>query len=137
MSGNRRHDLERICQGALDRDPAARSAFLAEACAGDEVLREVAQLLVKHSRSVSIVTRYGGDEFAIILVNTTKAGGLTYAERIRNVIEQNRFAHSPVTASLGIASLPEDATTVDDLVVAADRALYDAKRLGRNRAAAP
>jgi diguanylate cyclase (GGDEF)-like protein len=105
--------------------------------AGDEVLREVAQLLVKHSRSFSIVTRYGGDEFAIILVNTTKAGGLTYAERIRNVIEQNRFAHSPVTASLGIASLPEDATTVDDLVVAADRALYDAKRMGRNRAAAP
>jgi diguanylate cyclase (GGDEF)-like protein len=97
--------------------------------AGDEVLREAAQLLVKHSRSFSIVTRYGGDEFAIILVNTTKAGGLTYAERIRNVIEQNRFAHS--------ASLPEDATTVDDLVVAADRALYDAKRMGRNRAAAP
>ena len=104
--------------------------------AGDEVLREVAQLLVKHSRSFSIVTRYGGDEFAIILVNTTKAGGLTYAERIRNVIEQNRSAHSPVTASLGIASLPEDATPVDDLVVGPDRALYDAKRLGGNRAAA-
>jgi diguanylate cyclase (GGDEF)-like protein len=83
------------------------------------------------------VTRYGGDEFAIILVNTVKSGGLTYAERIRNVIEQHRFAHSPVTASLGVASLPEDATTVDDLILAADRALYDAKRLGRNRAAAP
>jgi diguanylate cyclase (GGDEF)-like protein len=105
--------------------------------AGDDVLRDVAQLLVKHSRSFSIVTRYGGDEFAIILVNTLKSGGLTYAERIRNVIEQHRFAHSPVTASLGVASLPEDATTVDDLILAADRALYDAKRLGRNRAAAP
>jgi diguanylate cyclase (GGDEF)-like protein len=105
--------------------------------AGDEVLRDVAQLLVKHSRSFSVVTRYGGDEFAIILVNTAKAGGLTYAERIRSVIEQHRFAHSPVTASLGVASLPEDATTVDDLIVAADQALYDAKRLGRNRAAAP
>ena len=105
--------------------------------AGDDVLRDVAQLLVKHSRSFSIVTRYGGDEFAIILVNTVKSGGLTYAERIRNVIEQHRFAHSPVTASLGVASLPEDATTVDDLILAADRALYDAKRLGRNRAAAP
>jgi diguanylate cyclase (GGDEF)-like protein len=103
--------------------------------AGDQALRDVAQLLVKHSRSFSIVTRYGGDEFAIILVNTAKAGGLTYAERIRAVVEQHAFAHGPVTVSLGIASLPEDATTVDDLIVAADQALYDAKRLGRNRVA--
>ena len=105
--------------------------------AGDEALRDVSQLLVKHSRSFSIVTRYGGDEFAIILVNTSKAGGLTYAERIRNVIEQHRFAHAPITVSLGVASLPEDATTIDDLIVAADRALYGAKHLGRNRVAAP
>src|SRR2546429_1311726 len=103
--------------------------------AGDEALRDVAQLLVKHSRSFSIVTRYGGDEFAIILVNTAKTGGLTYAERIRAVVEQHPFPHGPVTVSLGIASLPENATTVDDLIVAADQALYDAKRLGRNRVA--
>ncbi len=103
--------------------------------AGDQALRDVAQLLVKHSRSFSIVTRYGGDEFAIILVNTAKAGGLTYAERIRAVVEQHPFPHGPVTVSLGVASLPEDATTVDDLIVAADQALYDAKRLGRNRVA--
>ena len=103
--------------------------------AGDEALRNVAQLLVKHSRSFSIVTRYGGDEFAIILVNTAKGGGVTYADRIRRVIEQHHFAHTPVTVSLGVASIPEDATNVDDLIVAADQALYDAKRTGRNRVA--
>jgi len=92
---------------------------------------------VKHSRSFSIVTRYGGDEFAIILVNTAKGGGVTYADRIRGVIEQHHFAHTPVTVSLGVASIPEDATNVDDLIVAADQALYDAKRTGRNRVAVP
>jgi diguanylate cyclase (GGDEF)-like protein len=105
--------------------------------AGDAALRDVAQLLVKHSRSFSIVTRYGGDEFAIILVNTAKTGAVTYADRIRNVIEHHQFGHGPVTMSLGVASLPEDAITVDDLIVATDQALYHAKRLGRNRVAAP
>src|SRR5207245_1564758 len=64
-----------------------------------------------------------------------QAGAITYADRIRAVIEQHPFPHGPVTVSLGLASLPADATTVDDLIVAADQALYDAKRLGRNRVA--
>ncbi|PYN11382.1 MAG: hypothetical protein DME05_24520, partial [Candidatus Rokuibacteriota bacterium] len=66
---------------------------------------------------------------------TAKGGGVTYADRIRRVIEQHQFAHTPVTVSLGVASIPEDATNVDDLIVAADQALYDAKRTGRNRVA--
>ena len=104
---------------------------------GDEALRGVARLLLKHSRSFSVVTRYGGDEFAIILVNTSKAGALTYGERIRAVVEQHAFGHGRVTVSLGVACLPDDGTSADDLIAAADRALYDAKRLGRNRVAAP
>ena len=103
--------------------------------AGDEVLRGIAGLLLKHSRSFSVVTRYGGDEFAMVLVNTPKDGALTYAERIRSVVAEYEFRHGTVTVSLGAASLPEDGACGDDLVVAADKALYDAKRLGRNRVA--
>jgi diguanylate cyclase (GGDEF)-like protein len=103
--------------------------------AGDEALRDIARLLLKHSRSFSVVTRYGGDEFAIILVNTAKAGAVTYAERIQSVVEQHAFRHGWATVSVGVASLPDDAASADDLIVAADRALYDAKRLGRNRVA--
>jgi len=101
--------------------------------AGDDALREVARLLIRHSRNFTIVTRFGGDEFAVLLVNTPKVGGVCYARRIREVIEQHAFAHGSVTVSLGVSSLPEDAANSDDLVVAADRAMYEAKRLGRNR----
>ena len=100
--------------------------------AGDDTLREAAQLIVTNSRSFSIVTRYGGDEFAVLLVNTPKAGALKYAQRIKDVIERHRFAHGPLTVSVGIAALPEDVTVSDDLLPAAARALYLAKRLGRN-----
>jgi diguanylate cyclase (GGDEF)-like protein len=99
---------------------------------GDEVLRAVAQLLVNQSRSFTTVTRYGGDEFAILLVQTPKTGAVTYAQRMKGVIERYPFVHGPVTVSLGVASLAEDATTADDLIAATDRALYEAKRLGRN-----
>jgi diguanylate cyclase (GGDEF)-like protein len=100
--------------------------------AGDDTLREAAQLIVTSSRSFSVVTRYGGDEFAVLLVNTPKAGAVKYAQRIRDVIERHRFPHGPLTVSVGLAALPEDVTRADDLLPAADRALYVAKRQGRN-----
>jgi diguanylate cyclase (GGDEF)-like protein len=100
--------------------------------AGDETLREVAQLIAANSRSFSIVTRYGGDEFAVLLVNTPKAGAVTYARRIKDVIERHPFTHGSLTVSIGIAALPDDVVKSDDLLPVADRALYTAKRLGRN-----
>ena len=103
--------------------------------AGDETLRGMAEILLRHSRGINVICRYGGDEFAILLVETSKAGARLYADRIRYVLSSAQFAHRRrVTASFGIASLPEDvAPTADDLIRAADEALYAAKRAGKNR----
>ena len=105
---------------------------------GDETLRDIAQVLQKHSRGINVVSRYGGDEFAILLVETSKAGARLYADRIREVIATYPFSHGkPVTASFGVASVPDDeAATAEDLFRAADEALYAAKRAGKNQVAA-
>jgi diguanylate cyclase (GGDEF)-like protein len=100
--------------------------------AGDQVLREVTRVLMENSRSFSIVTRYGGDEFAVLLVNTPKSGALRYADRIKQLVERHVFDHVRLTASIGVASMPDDVTSAADLIPVADRALYVAKRLGRN-----
>jgi diguanylate cyclase (GGDEF)-like protein len=105
---------------------------------GDETLRDIGQILMKHSRGINVVSRYGGDEFAVLLVETSKSGAQVYADRIRQIIESYPFSHGrPITASFGIASLPDDeATTAETLIRAADEALYAAKRAGKNQVAA-
>jgi diguanylate cyclase (GGDEF)-like protein len=100
--------------------------------AGDTVLRDVTRVLIDNSRDFSIVTRYGGDEFAVLLVNTPKAGALRYAERILGVVARHPFVQGRLTVSIGVATLPEDVTTADELIPTADRALYAAKQRGRN-----
>jgi diguanylate cyclase (GGDEF)-like protein len=104
---------------------------------GDDTLRDVAQLLMRNSRGINVVSRYGGDEFAVLLVETSKAGARLYAERIRDVIAAFRHAHGkPVTASLGVASLPDDdVVSAENLFKMADEALYAAKRAGKNQVA--
>jgi diguanylate cyclase (GGDEF)-like protein len=105
---------------------------------GDDTLRDVAQILMKHSRGINVVSRYGGDEFAVLLVETSKAGARLYADRIREVVAKYPFSHGKIlTASFGVASLPDDeAGTAEDLFRAADEALYAAKRAGKNQVAA-
>jgi diguanylate cyclase (GGDEF)-like protein len=104
---------------------------------GDETLRDIAHILVKHSRGINVVARYGGDEFVVLLVETSRAGARLYADRIRQVISTHAFPHGkPLTASFGLASLPDDeAAIADELVRAADEALYAAKRAGKNQVA--
>jgi diguanylate cyclase (GGDEF)-like protein len=99
---------------------------------GDTVLREVTQVLLENSRDFSIVTRYGGDEFAVLLVNTPKPGAVRYAERLLGVIARHRYVHGQLTVSMGVATLPDDVRAADDLIPAADRAMYAAKQAGRN-----
>ena len=101
----------------------------------DDALRDVAQILMKHSRGINVVSRYGGDEFAVLLVETSKEGARLYADRIREVVGAFPFKHGkPLTASFGVASLPDDeAGTGDMLFRMADEALYAAKRAGKNQ----
>ena len=100
--------------------------------AGDEALKQVGQLLMNQSRQYTIVARYGGDEFAALLVNTPKEGAVAYAQRLRRIVERYPFTHGPLTISAGIATVPDDAGEAEELIARADLALYEAKRQGRN-----
>jgi diguanylate cyclase (GGDEF)-like protein len=104
--------------------------------AGDALLSDVAALLEAQTRrQVDLVARYGGDEFAVLLPNTDIVGAATLAERLRTSVAA-RGAEDPdaaVAVSIGLSSVPAFALTAERLVETADRALYRAKRLGRNR----
>lgn len=106
--------------------------------AGDVVLREVAQRLVRHVRTVDRVARFGGEEFGLILMQTDTVAALDVARRVCASVRDQRVRVGEtlmleITASAGVASLPADAATAAELLAAADRALYAAKAAGRNR----
>jgi diguanylate cyclase (GGDEF)-like protein len=107
--------------------------------AGDKVLRKAAQLMRNVARDMDIVTRFGGEEFCFILPATSKKEAVFVGERMRRIIETESFPgenHLPqgrLTTSVGIASFPNDGATSNELIHAADMALYHAKSLGRNR----
>jgi diguanylate cyclase (GGDEF)-like protein len=102
--------------------------------AGDEALREIAQGIARGARrGLDVVSRYGGEEFAIILPETDLAGARTVAENVRQAIEGNGKFLQRTTVSLGVASLAGEQMSAQELVERADRALYQAKCQGRNR----
>ncbi|MCG2711092.1 MAG: sensor domain-containing diguanylate cyclase [Candidatus Omnitrophica bacterium] len=107
--------------------------------AGDKLLQEIADILKNSCREVDIVSRYGGEEFAIILPETFKEKAYSSAERIRKFTAAHQFHYKEgvpakrITISIGVASFPQDASTAQDLISYADKALYASKEAGRNR----
>ncbi|MDQ3178972.1 MAG: GGDEF domain-containing protein [Acidobacteriota bacterium] len=88
---------------------------------------------MKHTlRGADVAVRYGGEEFSILLPQTNSLEAETIAERIRERVESTPFPHRQVTISIGIASFSQIICTPQDIIAAADKALYEAKRNGRN-----
>jgi diguanylate cyclase (GGDEF)-like protein len=102
---------------------------------GDEALAAVGAALTSCVRASDFAGRYGGEEFLLLMPDTGKDGALQVAEKARSLIAQITLpgVDRPITASLGIAILPNDAADPETLVRQADRALYAAKAQGRNR----
>ncbi|CAA9530664.1 MAG: hypothetical protein AVDCRST_MAG67-4125 [uncultured Solirubrobacteraceae bacterium] len=102
---------------------------------GDDVLAAVGAVAASTVRAGDFVGRFGGEEFAAVLPDTDRAGALEAAEKLRAAIATITVPgiDRPITASFGVAVMPDDAGEPDLLLREADRALYSAKRAGRNR----
>ena len=101
---------------------------------GDEVLRQVSSIFSQQLRKIDVVCRYGGEEFALLLSQTSQQHALGVAEKLRRMVDSWQFPGVPrsVTISAGVATCPDHGTTREQLVKAADAGLYAAKQAGRN-----
>jgi len=105
---------------------------------GDEVLRSLGTVITGSIRAVDSAYRYGGDEFVVLLPETDIVGAFVVAEKIRSGAEEVGMAltggdESVTSVSIGLVSHPEDGLSAEELMAAADRAMYQAKRLGKNQ----
>jgi diguanylate cyclase (GGDEF)-like protein len=105
--------------------------------AGDDAIRRLSKVLCEGTRGIDLAARIGGEEFAVLLAETSKEGGFEVAERLRTAIKVLEIPTARhITASFGVAECPTDAQTAAGVLKAADVALYEAKRNGRDRVVA-
>lgn len=106
--------------------------------AGDHVIRKVAEAIRRALRDYDLAARFGGDEFAVLMPESRLSDAMVVAERVRREVETVSYPDAsgrpiPVSVSIGVAQFPRDGKTVNELLQASDRAVYQAKAFGRNR----
>jgi len=105
--------------------------------AGDRVLARIAGIIRDNTRKIDLISRYGGEEFAVALLEADKKGAMIVAERIRKEVEEEIFKvdseETHATVSIGISFFPDDTKDLMKLIDYSDKALYEAKRTGRNK----
>jgi two-component system cell cycle response regulator len=129
-----------VCVTDIDRFKVVNDTYGHDA--GDDVLREFAARIRSTVRGADLACRFGGEEFVVVMPDTSTETAAAVAERLRHIVESQPFhlkqsgAALTITASLGIASTIHGAASAEELIRQADRALYEAKHGGRNRVVA-
>jgi diguanylate cyclase (GGDEF)-like protein len=136
IARSKRHGLScTLCMVDLDLFKEKNDTF--GHLVGDVVLKDVASLLKRNLREVDLIARYGGEEFILLLIETGVEQAMPITERLKQLVEVHPIrAYDELltqTISMGIAGFPEDGQTLADLIERSDKALYAAKRAGRNR----
>ncbi len=101
--------------------------------AGDQALQGFAEVLRRRTRRMNLCARFGGEEFIAVLAGSDPVGATIFADRVRSSLREEGFGDPPLTCSSGVAAYDSAMQGVDDLLAAADAALYEAKRAGRDR----
>jgi diguanylate cyclase (GGDEF)-like protein len=105
--------------------------------AGDEVLQMVANTCLRESREVDVLARYGGDEFALLIPGQHEMQAVQYANRLRRLLAESKIMYDGhelgVTSSVGVVTWTQEIVDLERLIYLMDKALYEAKRAGKNR----